>query len=83
MLGKRNPQASLFDAIGLSPDSFYGRMGNLTGKLLRDDDLKEMYCADNGCSSLPPSMMAGVLLLQFYGDVSDAESRISTRTALV
>ena len=46
MLGKRKPQASLFDAIGLphrvSPDSFYGRMGRLSGKLLRDDDLKDM-----------------------------------------
>jgi len=39
MLGKRRPQQSYFDAIGLphrvSPDSFYGRMGSLTGKLLR------------------------------------------------
>jgi hypothetical protein len=63
MLGKRKPQYSFFDAIGLphrvSPDSFYGRMGSLTGKLLRDEDLKEMYCADNGRPSLPPSIMAG------------------------
>jgi hypothetical protein len=78
MLGKRRPQQSYFDAIGLphrvSPDSFYGRMGSLTGKLLRDDDLKEMYCADNGRPSLPPSVMAGALMLQFYDDVSDGEA---------
>jgi transposase len=78
MLGKRRPQQSYFDAIGLphrvSPDSFYGRMGSLTGKLLRDDDLKEMYCADNGRPSLAPSMMAGALMLQFYDDVSDGEA---------
>src|ERR1035437_1729844 len=78
MLGKRRPQQSYFDAIGLphrvSPDSFYGRMGSLTGKLLRDDDLKEMYSADNGRPSLPPSMMAGALMLQFYDDVSDGEA---------
>ena len=78
MLGKRKPQASLFDAIGLPhrvpPDSFYGRMGSLSGKLLRDDDLKDMYTLDNGRPSLPPSMMAGVLLLQFYEDVSDEEA---------
>jgi hypothetical protein len=78
MLGKRKPQASLFDAIGLphrvSPDSFYGRMGSLSGKLLRDDDLKDMYTLDNGRPSLPPSMMSGVLLLQFYDDVSDGEA---------
>jgi len=78
MLGKRKPQRSYFDAIGLphrvSSDSFYGRMGKLTDKFLRDDDLKEMYCADNGRPSLPPSMMAGVLILEFYDDVSDAEA---------
>jgi hypothetical protein len=78
MLGKRNPQASLFDAIGLphrvAPESFYGRMGQMIHKLFRDEDLKDMYCADNGRPSLPPSLMAGVLLLQFYDDVSDREA---------
>ena len=78
MLGKRKAQASLFDVIGLPhrvpKDSFYGRMGQLSGKLLRDDDLKDMYTLDNGRPSLPPSMMAGVLLLQFYDDVSDGEA---------
>jgi hypothetical protein len=78
MLGKRNPQASLFDAIGLphrvAPDSFYGRMGQMIHKLFRDEDLQEMYCADNGRPSLPPSLLAGVLLLQFYDDVSDREA---------
>jgi len=78
MLGKRNPQASLFDAIGLphrvAPDSFYGRMGQMIGTLFRDEDLKEMYCEDNGRPSLPPSLLAGVLLLQFYDDVSDREA---------
>lgn len=78
MLGKRKPQYSFFDAIGLphrvSPNSFYGHMGSLTGKLLRDDDLKDMYCAENGRPSLPPSMMAGAMILQFYDDVSDGEA---------
>ncbi|MCX6056504.1 MAG: transposase [Chloroflexi bacterium] len=78
MIGKRKPQHSFFDVIGLphrvSPDSFYGRMGKLNSKLLRDDDLKEMYCPDNGRPSLPPSMMAGIMILEFYDDVSDAEA---------
>ena len=78
MEGNRKQQQSYFDAIGLphrvSPDSFYGRMGSLNVKLLRDDDLKEMYTLDNGRPSLPPSMMSGVLLLQFYDDVSDGEA---------
>ena len=78
MLGKRNPQASLFDAIGLphrvAPDSFYGRMGQMIYKMFRDEDLQEMYCADNGRPSVPPSLMSGVSLLQFYDDVSDREA---------
>lgn len=78
MLGRRNPQRSLFDAQGLPhrvpADSFYGRMGAVSHELFRDDDLKELYCADNGRPSLPPSLMSGVLLLQFYDDVSDEEA---------
>jgi len=78
MLGKRQPQRSFFDALGLphrvAPDSFYGRMGSLEAQLFRDEDLKEMYCDDNGRPSLPPSLLSGVLLLQFYDDVSDAEA---------
>jgi len=78
MLGKRKPQRSFFDGLGLphrvDPDSFYGRMGRLEAQLFRDEDLKEMYCEDNGRPSLPPSLLSGVLLLQFYDDVSDAEA---------
>lgn len=78
MLGKRQPQRSFFDALGLphrvAPDSFYGRMGSLEAQLFKDEDLKAMYCDDNGRPSLPPSLMSGVLLLQFYDDVSDAEA---------
>ena len=78
MIGKRKKQRSLFDVLGLphqvSPDSFYGRMGSLGAQLFNDEDLKEMYCDDNGRPSLPPSLLSGVLLLQFYDDVSDAEA---------
>jgi hypothetical protein len=78
MLGKRQPQRSFFDALGLphrvAPGSFYGRMGSLEAQLFSDEDLKEMYSDDNGRPSLPPSLMSGVLLLQFYDDVSDAEA---------
>ena len=78
MLGRRNPQRSLFSAQSLphqvNPDSFYGRMGAISSQLFDDDDLKDMYCPDNGRPSLPPSLMSGVLLLQFYDDVSDGEA---------
>jgi transposase len=78
MLGRREPQRSFFDAQTLphrvAEDSFYGRMGAVSDVLFDDDDLAEMYCADNGRSSLPPSLMCGILILQFHDDVSDAEA---------
>jgi len=78
MLGRRNPQRSLFSAQSLphqvDPDSFYGRMGAISRQLFKDDDLKDMYCPDNGRPSLPPSLMSGALLLQFHDDVSDGEA---------
>lgn len=78
MLGRRDPQQSLFSAQQLPhrvpDDSFYGRMGRVSDVLFSDDDLKDMYDPDNGRPSLPPSLMCGVLLLQFHDDVSDEEA---------
>ena len=77
MLGRRTPQMSLFDAASLphrvAPESFYGRMGAVAETLFQDDNLKQLYDPDTGRPSLPPSLMAGVVLLQFYDDVSDGE----------
>ncbi len=78
MLGRRDLQHSLFDADSLphrvSPDSFYGRMAVVSDLLFKDADLKDLYDPDTGRPSLPPSLMSGVLLLQFYDDVSDREA---------
>jgi len=78
MLGRRDPQRGLFDAQSLPhrvpADSFYGRMGAVNDVLFCDDDLAMMYCLDNGRPSIPPSLMCGATLLQFYDDVSDAEA---------
>lgn len=78
MLGRRDPQRSLFGTQHLPhpvpADSFYARMGALSDVLFPDDDLADMYSPDNGRPSLPPSLMNGVLLLQFYDDVSDEEA---------
>ena len=79
MLGRRNPQRDLFGAQNLPhrvpEDSLYGRMAAVSDILFNDDDLKEMYCVDNGRPSLPPSLMSGILMLQFHNDVSDEEAR--------
>src|SRR5713226_301345 len=78
MLGRRNPQRSLFEAQAwphrVPADSFYARLGAVMDQLFSDDDLAELYCLDNGRPSLPPSLLSGILLLQFYDDVSDAEA---------
>ena len=78
MLGRRDPQPSLFSAANLPhrvpADSFYGRMAAVSGELFQDDDLKDMYDPGNGRPSIPPSLMSGVLLLQFHDDVSDEEA---------
>lgn len=83
MLGRRNPQRSLFEAPvwphAIPSNSFYARMGAVSEILFRDDDLAELYCLDNGRPSLPPSLLSGVTLLQFYDNVSDEEAVERTR----
>jgi len=78
MLGRREAQGSLFEAQvwphRVPSDSLYGRMAAVRDVLFRDDDLAEMYCLDNGRPSLPPSLLSGVLLLQFHDDVGDEEA---------
>jgi len=83
MLGRRSPQLSFFDAQSLPhcvpADSFYGRMAAVSDVLFPDEDLAMMYCLDNGRPSLPPSLMNGVSLLQFYDNVSDEEAVARTK----
>ena len=78
MLGRRKAQGSLFEAEvwphPVAPDSIYGRMAKVRDVLFKDDDLAAMYCLDNGRPSLPPSLLSGVLLLQYHDDVSDEEA---------
>jgi transposase len=78
MLGRRDPHQSLFSAANLPhrvpADSFYGRMAAVSGVLFQDDDLQEMYDPGVGRPSIPPSLMSGVLLLQYHDDVSDEEA---------
>ena len=56
-------------------ESFYGLLASLRGRLFRDADFAEFYCADNGRDSVPPSLLATALLLQSHDKVSDAEAK--------
>jgi len=78
MLGKREPQRTIFESQcwphRVPQDSFYARMSALNDALFRDEDQASMYCEDNGRPSVPPSLMSGIILLQFYDGVSDEEA---------
>lgn len=78
MLKQRDLQRTLFEAHYLPnrvpADSFYGRLASVSDVLFRDQDLAAMYCPDNGRPCLPPSLMSGIMLLQFYDNVSDEEA---------
>ena len=80
MLGERSEQRGLWEADRLYLDhvgreSFYGLLASLRGRLFRDADFAKFYCADNGRDSVPPSLLATALLLQFHDKVSDAEAK--------
>ena len=80
MLGERSEQRGLWEADRLYIDhvgrgSFYGLLSLMRGQLFRDEDFAELYCADNGRDSVPPSLLATALLLQTYDRASDAESK--------
>ena len=80
MLGERSEQRGLWEADSLYIDhvgrgSFYGLLACMRGRLFRDGDFAELYCADNGRDSVPPSLLATALLLQTYDRASDAEAK--------
>jgi hypothetical protein len=80
MLGKRSPQAGLFNADSMyldfvGRDSFYGFLAAQRSSIFHDEDFAVLYCADNGRNSVPPSLVATALLLQAHDRVSDEEAK--------
>lgn len=79
MLGKRSPQENLFTIDHqylpfVGRNSFYGYLAAHRHELFCDEDFALLYCADNGRTSVPPSLLACALLLQWYENVSDQEA---------
>ena len=79
MLGKRSVQENMFtvDQQYLSfigEDSFYGYLAAHRHELFDDEDFGFLYCRDNGRASVPPSVLATTLLLQWYDGVADQEA---------
>ena len=80
MLGKQSAQRGLFEADNqyadfVGRDTFYGFLASQRGKLFRDEDFADLYCPDNGRTSVPPSVLATALVLQTHDGVSDAEAK--------
>lgn len=85
MLGRRNPQRSLFDAssqldeAAIDQMGFYGKLSKKSHQFFQDDDFAAAYCLDNGRPSAPPSLLAVAHLLQHFEGISDAEVIERTR----
>ena len=80
MLGLRTDQRGMIEADHLYLDyvgrsSFYGFLACQRGQLFKDEEFAEFYCLNNGRDSVPPSMLATVLLLQTHDKVSDDEAK--------
>lgn len=77
MIGKRSGldggDHPYLDHVGR--DSFYGFLALRQGKLFRDKDFADFYGSYNGRPSVPPSLLATVLLLQVHDGVSDEEAK--------
>lgn len=79
MLGTLDPQMDLLDANAvcghlLAEGSVFRHLATLGDTLFTDDDFADLYDPNRGRHSVPPSLLAKVLLLQRLEDVSDAEA---------
>lgn len=79
MLGRRDPQASIFDGDQLYLDhvgkgSFYAYLAAERHHLFRDQDFADLYSAQRGRPSVPPSLLCAALVLQFHDRCSDQEA---------
>lgn len=76
MVGKRQEQQNLFDVgnvwdIHLDPKSFHGQLARVSDRLFSDEDFAELYSERHGRPSVPPSLLALVVLMQCYEQLSD------------
>lgn len=83
MLGKRDPQRSVFAAssripVDIEEFGIYGRIALEGRQLFRDQDFAGAY-SKIGRTSVPPSLLALACLLQQHEGISDAEVVERTR----
>jgi transposase len=78
LLGTMDPQIELFDADELCghlvpAESIHRKLADLGDRLFSDADFADMYEA-RGRHSVPPSLLAKVMLLQTFEGTSDRET---------
>src|SRR5680860_864429 len=79
MLGTVDPQTEIFDADQLcghlvADDSIHRKLAVLGDKLFTDEDFADLYDRGRGRHSVPPSLIAKILLLQSLEGTSDRET---------
>src|SRR5215470_2000928 len=79
VLGRRNPQSSIFDGDQICLDhvgrnTFYAFLARERHRLFRDEDFAGLYHERWGRPSVPPSTLCVALVLQTYADCSDQEA---------
>lgn len=79
MLRKGSIQPGLFAADTrnldfVDQDSFYGFLARQRSRLFREEDFADLYCLTTGRDTVPPSLLAVVLLLQAHDRVSDDDA---------
>jgi transposase len=78
MLATKSAQVGMFDAavvMGPLPEgSFYALLAEHGDRIVRDEDFVECYSSGMGRPSIPPSLLAKVLLLQYRTGVSDEQA---------
>ncbi|MGH2676215.1 MAG: IS1182 family transposase [Actinomycetota bacterium] len=79
MLGTLDPQTELLDAEAycghlVAEESIHRKLAQVGDALFADEDFADLYDAARGRHSVPPSMLAKVLLLQSLEGTSDRET---------
>src|SRR5690349_22448224 len=83
MLARNSGQQGFFDAawcVGLlSERSIYALLAEHGERIVRDEDFAECYSASAGRPSIPPSLLAKVLLLAYRDGLSDVRAMEALR----
>jgi transposase len=83
MLGVADRQQGFFDAAWCSDllpdDSIYALLAEHGDRIVRDEDFAECYSERQGRPSIPPSLLAKVLLLAYRDGLSDERAMEAVR----